>query len=343
MGQKEKVTTMVLKVDLQCHKCYKKVKKVLCKFPQIRDQKYNEKQNQVVIKVVCCNPEKIRDKICCKGGSAIKSIKIKEPEKPKDDNKPETKGDSKPETKGDNKHECGGKPKCDCKPKCDDKPKCDNKPKCDGKKDPVVPECPPPVRTCCMDCCQGHAGGPCCSGYGGNKKDDCKPNDPVVPKCPPPVTVCCMDCCQGHVGGPCCSGYGGKKKDDCKPKDLAVLGYPMPVRTCCMDCYQGHADGPCYSGCGGGHATVVVAGGHATMVVASGPATVVMAGGQPRTSNMMVTIGGLCITVTAVTTWGIVLLTLTISVKKIPQLAQSCKSSIILLDRDTFFNLGIIF
>ncbi|KAI9124800.1 hypothetical protein K1719_004127 [Acacia pycnantha] len=34
----EKVTKMRLNVDLQCEKCYKKVKKVLCKFPQIREQ-----------------------------------------------------------------------------------------------------------------------------------------------------------------------------------------------------------------------------------------------------------------------------------------------------------------
>ncbi|GMP75832.1 hypothetical protein CsSME_00032784 [Camellia sinensis var. sinensis] len=31
------VTTMVLKVDLQCSSCYKKIKKTLCKFPQIQD------------------------------------------------------------------------------------------------------------------------------------------------------------------------------------------------------------------------------------------------------------------------------------------------------------------
>ena len=30
----------------------------------------------MTIKVVCCDPEKIRDKLCCKGGGAIKSIKI---------------------------------------------------------------------------------------------------------------------------------------------------------------------------------------------------------------------------------------------------------------------------
>ncbi|CDP04524.1 unnamed protein product [Coffea canephora] len=84
----EKVTTMRLKVDLQCPCCYKKVKKILCKFPQIRDQMYDEKQNLVTITVVCCSPEKIRDKLCCKGGKVIKSIDIVEPPKPKPPEKP---------------------------------------------------------------------------------------------------------------------------------------------------------------------------------------------------------------------------------------------------------------
>ncbi|GLU15836.1 hypothetical protein SLE2022_322950 [Rubroshorea leprosula] len=69
---------MVLNVvDLQCSKCYKKIKKLLCKFPEIRDQKYDEKANKVTIKVMSCSPEKIRDKLCCKGGGCIKSIEIK--------------------------------------------------------------------------------------------------------------------------------------------------------------------------------------------------------------------------------------------------------------------------
>ncbi|KAK6917875.1 Heavy metal-associated domain, HMA [Dillenia turbinata] len=73
---------MVLKVvDLHCSKCYKKVKKVLCKFPEITDQVYDEKANTVTIKVSCCNPEKLRDKICCKGGKSIKSIEIVKPKK----------------------------------------------------------------------------------------------------------------------------------------------------------------------------------------------------------------------------------------------------------------------
>ncbi|KAL3625008.1 hypothetical protein CASFOL_031676 [Castilleja foliolosa] len=83
----EKVTIMVLKVDLQCYSCYKKTKKTLCKYPQVRDQIYDEKANTVTITVVCCSPEKIRDKLCCSGGKAIKSIEIKKPSKPNEQEK----------------------------------------------------------------------------------------------------------------------------------------------------------------------------------------------------------------------------------------------------------------
>ncbi|KAJ8526211.1 hypothetical protein K7X08_028688 [Anisodus acutangulus] len=47
----DKSTIMILKVDLQCSSCYKKVKKILCKFPQIRDQLYDEKANTIIITV----------------------------------------------------------------------------------------------------------------------------------------------------------------------------------------------------------------------------------------------------------------------------------------------------
>ncbi|KAK3218778.1 hypothetical protein Dsin_012748 [Dipteronia sinensis] len=88
MAEKKKVTLMLLKVDLECSKCYKKVKKILCQFPQIQDQVYDEKNNTVMIKVVCCSPEKIRDKICCKGRGTIKSIEILKPKPPPDPPKP---------------------------------------------------------------------------------------------------------------------------------------------------------------------------------------------------------------------------------------------------------------
>ena len=65
---------MKLGVDLECDRCYKKIKKLLCKFPEIRDQVFFEKENTVMINVVCCSPLKIRDKLICKGGKTIKDI-----------------------------------------------------------------------------------------------------------------------------------------------------------------------------------------------------------------------------------------------------------------------------
>ncbi|XP_031273405.1 protein PYRICULARIA ORYZAE RESISTANCE 21-like [Pistacia vera] len=76
-------TIMVIKVDLKCCKCYKKIKKILCKIPQIQDQVYDEKKNTVTIKVACCCcPQKMMQKIRCKGGKSIISIEIKPPKKP---------------------------------------------------------------------------------------------------------------------------------------------------------------------------------------------------------------------------------------------------------------------
>ncbi|XP_073055949.1 uncharacterized protein [Primulina eburnea] len=89
---------MVLEVDLQCSSCYKKIKKILCKFPQIRNQVYDEKRNTVTVTVVCCSPEKCRDKLFSKGGKVIKSIEIKEPAKPKEpEKKKETEKPKEPE------------------------------------------------------------------------------------------------------------------------------------------------------------------------------------------------------------------------------------------------------
>ncbi|KAK4373652.1 hypothetical protein RND71_009036 [Anisodus tanguticus] len=129
---KEKTTIMVLKVDLQCPCCYKKAKKILCKMPQVRDQVYDEKANTITIIVVCCSPERIRDKLCCKGGKVIKSIEIKEPAKPKAPEK--SKDPEKP--KGPEKPKEGEKPKGQGKPTVIDKPKEGEKPK--GQEKPTV-------------------------------------------------------------------------------------------------------------------------------------------------------------------------------------------------------------
>nr|XP_027087894.1 protein PYRICULARIA ORYZAE RESISTANCE 21-like isoform X1 [Coffea arabica] len=160
---------MRLKVDLQCPCCYKKVKKILCKFPQIRDQVYDEKQNLVTITVVCSSPEKIRDKLCCKGGKVIKSIEIVEP---KPDEKPPVPEKPKKKPKPDEKPPVQEKPKKEPKP--DEKPPVPEKPKKVPKPDekPPVPEKPKPcshplvpVVFRCVPCLEGYGGGPCYCGY----------------------------------------------------------------------------------------------------------------------------------------------------------------------------------
>ncbi|CAH1420320.1 unnamed protein product [Lactuca virosa] len=114
----EKVTIMVLDVDLKCSHCYKKVKKIIRKIPEIRDQEYEVYNNKVKIIVVCVSPEKIRDKLCYKGGNSIQKIeviaeKLKD-QKPAD--KPKEKGDhappvvKKPDSKPEMARMAGGYP-----------------------------------------------------------------------------------------------------------------------------------------------------------------------------------------------------------------------------------------
>ncbi|KAK4263512.1 hypothetical protein QN277_028911 [Acacia crassicarpa] len=238
----EKVTEMRLKVDLQCEKCYKKVKKVLCKFPQIRDQVFDEKKNIVTIKVVCCSPEKIRDKLCCKGCGAIKSIEIVEPpkpkpppEKPKEPEKPKPppekpKEPEKPKPPADKPKEPekpkppADKPKDPEKPPAD-KPKVPEKPKppADKPKEPEKPKPgPPPPAEPEKPPAPKPAPPP-------PEPAPPKPPEPAPPP-PVPIGICCVPCSEGRPGGPCFEGY-------CRPPP----------------CYEGYYFGrPVYDSYGGG-------------------------------------------------------------------------------------------
>ncbi|KAJ0016985.1 hypothetical protein Pint_09427 [Pistacia integerrima] len=91
--EEQNVVRMVLKVDLQCEKCYRKVKKVLYKFPRknTRSRCMTRRQNTVTIKVVCYSPERMKQNICYEGGESIKSIEILPPPKPKEPEKPKEK------------------------------------------------------------------------------------------------------------------------------------------------------------------------------------------------------------------------------------------------------------
>lgn len=194
---------------------------------EIRDQVYDMKNSKVTIKVWCCNPEKLRDKLCCKGGKVIKSIQIVEdPPKPKEAEKPKA-----PE-KAPEKPKEAEKPKAPEKPK-EEKPKAPEKPKEEAEKPkapekpkeaekPTVPKAPeapepricgpiqgyPPIPlyptgTCCGPCSQGYGGGPCYHGYG-------RPVPPPPGPCydygrpfPPPPGPC-YDYGYGYRGSRCC-------------------------------------------------------------------------------------------------------------------------------------------
>ncbi|PSS33863.1 Heavy metal-associated isoprenylated plant protein [Actinidia chinensis var. chinensis] len=159
----DEVTTMVLKVvDLHCDSCYKKIKKVLCKFPEIRNQEYDEKANTVKITVVCCNPEKMREKLRCNGGKTIKSIEIIKKTK-------ETEKTKEKEQKVDEKTKESGKGKETAKTEESKKGKETAKTEESGKGKEVLPG-----KVCCRQCYEGHYRGPCYQGYGRLCYDGCR-------------------------------------------------------------------------------------------------------------------------------------------------------------------------
>ncbi|OIV96056.1 hypothetical protein TanjilG_27160 [Lupinus angustifolius] len=218
-----KVTIMKLKVDLECEKCCKKVKKLLTKYTQIRDQTFDEKQNIVTITVVCCSPEKIRDKLCCKGGGSIKSIEIVEPpkakppepekkkekkevkfvepEKKKEDEKPKPKSNEPEKKREHEKKKEAEKPKSDNPKKDAEKPKekpTEPKPMPDPAPvtkilDPVHahPQVPPPMAV--------PVGMFCVPAY------ESRPVGPYVNECGGPPL-----CYDGYYGRPVYDGYGGR-------------------------------------------------------------------------------------------------------------------------------------
>ncbi|KAL2483910.1 Heavy metal transport/detoxification superfamily protein [Forsythia ovata] len=152
---------------------------------------FDEKSNTVIITVICCSPEKIRDKLCRRGGKIIQSIQIKEPpkpkapekepQKPKDPEKPKVVVVEKPKDPEKPKVVVVEKPKDPEKPKGNAPPPAAEKPKADPPKNPapqpVMPAPGPghvpvgfppvyPVNSCCGPCYEGYGGGPCYHGYG---------------------------------------------------------------------------------------------------------------------------------------------------------------------------------
>lgn len=229
----EKETRMMVKVDLQCSRCCKKIRKILCKFPQIRDRRYDEKLNAVFITVVCCSPEKIRDKIICKGGDTVLGVEIlpdkkpdppkekpkePEPEKPKEpekkpEKKPEPEKQKEPEKKPDKPKEPEKKPE---KPEKAEKPKEPEKPKAAPPKEPAKPP-PTPATAPAPAPAPGPAPAPPPKDPEPAQKPAPAPPPPKVPQpvpgyppMYPMVGVCRCPCYEGCSGGPCYCQWQGR-------------------------------------------------------------------------------------------------------------------------------------
>ncbi|ONK60554.1 uncharacterized protein A4U43_C08F19810 [Asparagus officinalis] len=146
----EKISTIILKVDLDCRRCYKKISKTICKLQEkekIQTVEFDEKNNTVTISGPF-NPKKLCKKLCCKACEAIKDIQIKEhkeKEKPKETKPAEPKKEKPKETKPAESTEPKKEKPKETKPAESFQPKKD-KPKDEPKKEkPKALEPDPPV------------------------------------------------------------------------------------------------------------------------------------------------------------------------------------------------------
>ncbi|KAF2911745.1 hypothetical protein DAI22_11g203065 [Oryza sativa Japonica Group] len=83
----EKTSTVIVYVDLDCRRCYRQIRKVLCKLQATADQErirtisYDDKGQMITISGPF-DPLQLCSKIRCMGGKVIKDIQIKPPPPP---------------------------------------------------------------------------------------------------------------------------------------------------------------------------------------------------------------------------------------------------------------------
>ncbi|SPT17024.1 unnamed protein product [Triticum aestivum] len=74
----DKISTVVLKVDLECARCYRKMRTVLCKIQDkmnIKTISFDEKSNAVTVSGPF-DPDKLCRKLCCEAGRVIKEMHV---------------------------------------------------------------------------------------------------------------------------------------------------------------------------------------------------------------------------------------------------------------------------
>ncbi|KAM0922311.1 hypothetical protein ACQ4PT_006250 [Festuca glaucescens] len=162
----DKISTVVLKVDLECARCYKKIRKVLCKIQDkmnIKTISFDEKSNAVTVSGPF-DADKLCRKLCSEAGKVIRELHVKgkaekeskdgaggggeKPKAPKDAGKAEKDGGKAEKAKdGGGKPEKADKKDAGEKPK-DEKPEkkvkfADAPPAADAKPGKAVPPLPP--------------------------------------------------------------------------------------------------------------------------------------------------------------------------------------------------------
>ncbi|XP_074586152.1 uncharacterized protein LOC141841847 isoform X2 [Curcuma longa] len=83
-GKEPKIATVIIKVDLECCCCSKKIKRTLCKLQKrfkINSIVYDEKKNTVTVSGAF-NPDCFIKKLCCMAYKVIKDVEIKKPDPP---------------------------------------------------------------------------------------------------------------------------------------------------------------------------------------------------------------------------------------------------------------------
>lgn len=74
----EKISMIIVVVDLDCYKCYNKMRKILCKLQdheRIRTISFDDKSKTITI-VGPFDPQRLACKIRCKGGKVVKDVHI---------------------------------------------------------------------------------------------------------------------------------------------------------------------------------------------------------------------------------------------------------------------------
>ncbi|KAH7660598.1 Copper chaperone domain-containing protein [Dioscorea alata] len=185
-----KFSTLILKVDLSCCQCNRKIKKLLCKIQDrenIRLIAYDDTNNTVTISGPF-DPHYLKRKLYCKACKIIKDIQIPPPPPPDppppakkpDPPPPAKKPDPPPEKKPDPPPEKKPDPPPQKKP--DPPPEKKPDPPPEKKPDPPKSVCPPGPVCCNQPCYVGM--------FGGLKCASCGMVYTWTNQGPPPVMVC---------------------------------------------------------------------------------------------------------------------------------------------------------